>query len=76
MSARPRVFSGNFCIALGRAGQKYHWNVRMPGKAGGGMIGEDAGNLLIIGGNEDKQGDCVILRRFVAMKAAAKRGSL
>jgi cyanophycinase len=31
------------------------------------MIGEEAGNLLIIGGNEDKQGDCVILRRFVAM---------
>jgi cyanophycinase len=26
-----------------------------------------AGNLLIIGGNEDKQGECVILRKFIAM---------
>lgn len=25
------------------------------------------GNLLIIGGNEDKQGECLILRKFVAM---------
>jgi len=35
--------------------------------AGGRMSGEESGSLLIIGGNEDKQGDCVILRRFVAM---------
>ena len=26
-----------------------------------------AGNLLIIGGNEDKQGECAILRKFVTM---------
>lgn len=26
-----------------------------------------SGNLLIIGGNEDKQGDCLILRKFVEM---------
>ena len=26
-----------------------------------------AGNLLIIGGNEDKHGECVILRKFIAM---------
>ncbi len=31
------------------------------------MIGERTGNLLVIGGNEDKRGDCVILRKFVAM---------
>lgn len=31
------------------------------------MREEIAGNLLIIGGNEDKQGECRILRRFVAM---------
>jgi cyanophycinase-like exopeptidase len=35
--------------------------------AGGRLSGEESGSLLIIGGNEDKQGDCVILRRFVAM---------
>lgn len=32
-----------------------------------GMGEQGSGNLLIIGGNEDKQGECVILRRFVAM---------
>ncbi len=31
------------------------------------MSEAQAGNLLVIGGNEDKQGECVILRRFVAM---------
>lgn len=31
------------------------------------MSGEDTGSLLVIGGNEDKQGECVILRKFVAM---------
>ncbi|MDT8903701.1 cyanophycinase [Anaeroselena agilis] len=36
-------------------------------RTGGGIIGEGTGNLLVIGGNEDKQGDCVILRKFVAM---------
>lgn len=28
---------------------------------------EKAGSLLVIGGNEDKQGECVILRRFITM---------
>jgi cyanophycinase len=31
------------------------------------MDRQTAGNLLIIGGNEDKQGECIILRRFVNM---------
>jgi cyanophycinase len=31
------------------------------------MSGEETGSLLVIGGNEDKQGECVILRKFVAM---------
>ena len=31
------------------------------------MAEKAAGNLLIIGGNEDKQGDCLILRKFIAM---------
>lgn len=31
------------------------------------MKGEETGPLLVIGGNEDKQGECVILRKFVAM---------
>lgn len=31
------------------------------------MSEQVAGNLLIIGGNEDKQGDCIILRKFIAM---------
>lgn len=31
-------------------------------------MGESSGgNLLIIGGNEDKQGECIILRKFIAM---------
>ncbi|HMM20791.1 MAG TPA: cyanophycinase [Selenomonadales bacterium] len=31
-------------------------------------MGESCGgNLLIIGGNEDKQGECIILRKFIAM---------
>jgi len=31
------------------------------------MQGKTAGNLLIIGGNEDKHGECRILRKFVEM---------
>jgi cyanophycinase len=31
------------------------------------MNGAGKGSLLIIGGNEDKQGECTILRKFVAM---------
>lgn len=31
------------------------------------MEEKTAGNLLIIGGNEDKQDDCIILRKFVEM---------
>lgn len=31
------------------------------------MAQKVAGNLLIIGGKEDKQGDCLILRKFIAM---------
>ena len=31
------------------------------------MADKLAGNLLIIGGNEDKEGECLILRKFVAM---------
>lgn len=30
-------------------------------------MGEKTGSLLVIGGNEDKEGDCLILRRFVSM---------
>ena len=31
------------------------------------MAGQTTGNLLIIGGNEDKDRECVILRRFITM---------
>ena len=31
------------------------------------MADKRAGNLLIIGGNEDKKGECLILRKFIAM---------
>jgi cyanophycinase len=36
------------------------------------MENKVAGNLLIVGGNEDKQGDCQILRKFVAMAGGRK----
>ena len=36
------------------------------------MTDKVAGNLLIIGGKEDKQGDCLILRKFVAMADGRK----
>jgi cyanophycinase len=38
----------------------------------GDMEKKVAGNLLIVGGNEDKKGDCQILRKFIAMASGRK----
>jgi len=39
---------------------------------GDNMEKQPMGNLLIIGGNEDKHGDCTILRKFVTMAGEEK----
>ena len=38
------------------------------------MSGTGRGILVIIGGSEDKEGECVILRRFVELVAGARPG--
>lgn len=68
------MFAGNYCISVRGFGKKYHVKVTgrlLPASSricrGGSMGEKSAGNLLIIGGNEDKQGECIILRKFIAM---------
>jgi cyanophycinase len=48
----------------------FNWLQLSSGEAS--MEEQAAGNLLIIGGNEDKQGECIILRKFIDMAGARK----